>query len=65
VPGGYCFTAANQLNNFAAWPVTAPGLYTLNVEVNNISGPTGMFINAAVEGQCTKDPIKPEKGQDN
>ena len=64
VPGGYCFTAANQLNNFAAWPVTAPGLYTLNVDVTNISGPTGMFINAAVEGQCTKEPIKPEKGRD-
>ncbi|MCC7249054.1 MAG: hypothetical protein IT473_10570 [Lysobacter sp.] len=63
VPGGYCFTAANQLNNFAAWPVV-PGLYTLNVEVNNISGPTGMFINASVEGQCTKEPAKPEKGRD-
>lgn len=58
--GGYCFTAANQLNNFAAWPATvAPGLYTLNVDVTNISGPTGMFMNAVLEGQCTKEPIKP------
>ena len=63
--GGYCFTAANQLNTFAAWPVTvAPGLYTLNVDVTNISGPTGMFVKAEVEGQCTKDPVKPGKGQD-
>lgn len=62
--GGYCFKFINQLNNFAAWPITAPGVYTLNVEVNNISGPTGMFINATVEGQCTKEPAKPEKGRD-
>jgi hypothetical protein len=62
VAGGYCFTAANQLNNFAAWPVTvAPGLYTLNVDVTNISGPTGMFINAVVEGQCTKEAVQPQK----
>lgn len=63
--GGYCFTAANQLNNFATWPVTvAPGLYTLNVDVTNISGPTGMFINAVLEGQCTKELVKPAKSQD-
>jgi hypothetical protein len=61
--GGYCFTAANQLNNFAAWPLTAPGVYTLNVDVNNISGPTGMFLNAVLEGRCTKEPVKPEKGE--
>ena len=65
VAGGYCFTAANQLSNFAAWPVVAPGIYTLNVDVNNISGPTGMFINAVVEGQCTKEPVNQGKGQDN
>ena len=64
-PGGYCFTPANQLNNFAAWPVTVqPGLYTLNVDVTNISGPTGMFVNAVLEGQCTKEPVKPGKGQE-
>lgn len=58
--GGYCFTVANKLVNFAAWPVTvAPGLYTLNVDVTNISGPTGMFMNAVLEGQCTKEPMKP------
>lgn len=61
--GGYCFTAANQLNNFAAWPVTLPGVYTLNVDVSNISGPTGMFLNAVLEGRCTKEPVKPEKGE--
>lgn len=61
--GGYCFTAANQLNNFAAWPVTLPGVYTLNVDVTNISGPTGMFLNAVLEGRCTKEPVKPEKGE--
>lgn len=62
VAGGYCFTSLNKLVNFAAWPVTvAPGLYTLNVDVTNISGPTGMFMNAVVEGQCTKEPMKPEK----
>ena len=66
VAGGYCFTAANQLNNFAtSWPgITTPGLYTLNVDVTNISGPTGMFIKAEVEGQCTKEPVKAGKGQD-
>ena len=66
VAGGYCFTAANQLNNFAtSWPsILTPGLYTLNVDVSNISGPTGMFIKAEVEGQCTKEPVKPGKGQD-
>ena len=62
VAGGYCFTPSNKLVNFAAWPVTvAPGLYTLNVDVTNISGPTGMFMNAVVEGKCTKDAVKPEK----
>lgn len=65
VAGGYCFTPSNKLVNFAAWPVTvAPGLYTLNVDVTNISGPTGMFMNAVLEGQCTKEPIKPGKGQE-
>lgn len=63
VAGGYCFTAANQLNNFAAWPLTAPGVYTLNVDVANISGPTGMFISAMLEGRCTKEPVKPERGE--
>lgn len=64
-PGGYCFTPSNQLNNFAAWPVTvAPGLYTLNVDVTNISGPTGMFVNAVLEAQCTKELVNSGKGQD-
>lgn len=62
VPGGYCFSNGNRLLNFAAWPVTLPGVYTLNVDVNNISGPTGMFISAVLEGRCTKEPVKPEKG---
>lgn len=61
---GHCFTAANQLNNFATWPVAVvPGTYTLNVDVTNISGPSGMFINALLEGQCTKESAKPDKGQ--
>ncbi len=58
---GHCFTPAGQLNNFAAWPVTVPGIYTLNVNVKNISGPTGMFINALVEGRCTKEIVSPGK----
>jgi hypothetical protein len=60
---GHCFTAVpGQLNNFAAWPITfLPGIYSLNVDVTNISGPTGMFINAVAEGQCTKDSVQPEK----
>jgi hypothetical protein len=59
---GYCFTAANQLNNFAAWPVTvAPGIYTLNVDVKNISGPTGMFISAFVQGRCAKEGVSSNK----
>ncbi|MFZ2753376.1 MAG: hypothetical protein WAZ48_07995 [Lysobacteraceae bacterium] len=62
---GHCFTAVpGQLNDFAVWPVLAPGVHTLNVDVTNISGPTGMFIKAEVEGQCTKEPVKPGKGQD-
>ncbi|MES2672538.1 MAG: hypothetical protein V4673_19245 [Pseudomonadota bacterium] len=64
--GGYCFRAPYLLNNFAtSWPgITTPGLYTLNVDVTNISGPTGMFVNAVLEGQCTKELVKPGKGQD-
>jgi hypothetical protein len=59
---GHCFTAVSgQLNNFAAWPVVESGVHTLNVDVTNISGPTGMFINAVAEGQCTKEPVQPEK----
>lgn len=61
--GGYCFTAANQLNHFAAWPVMLPGVCTLNVDVDNISGPTGMSLNAVLEGRCTKEAVKPEKGE--
>ena len=61
--GGYCFQASQQLNHFAAWPVTAPGVYTLNVDVANIGGPTGMFLGAVLEGRCTKAPVKPDKGE--
>ena len=63
VAGGYCFTNGNRLVNFAAWPLTQPGVYTLNVDVDNISGPTGMFLSAVLEGRCTKEPVKPEKGE--
>ncbi len=53
---GHCFTAANQLNNFATWPVAVlPGIYTLHVDVTNISGPSGMFLSAELEGQCAKE----------
>ena len=52
---GHCFTAANQLNNFAAWSIASPGVYTLNVDVTNISGPSAMFIKAVLEGQCAKE----------
>lgn len=58
---GHCFNTTNQLNNFAAWSLTQQGVYTLQVDANNISGPTGMFIKAMVEGQCTKESIKPQK----
>lgn len=61
--GGYCFTNGNRLVNFANWPLTKPGVYTLNVDVANISGPTGMFLSAVLEGRCTKAPVKPEKGE--
>ncbi len=62
---GHCFTAANQLNNFATWPVAVvPGTYTLNVDVTNISGPSGMFLNAEIEGQCAKDPVRSDKNAD-
>lgn len=62
---GHCFTAANQLNNFATWPVTVvPGTYTLNVEVTNISGPSGMFLSGKLEGQCAKDTVQPVKPGD-
>lgn len=63
VAGGYCFTNGNRLINFAAWPLTLPGVYTLNVDVTNISGPTGMVLSAVLEGRCTKEAVKPEKGE--
>ncbi|MGN6154074.1 MAG: hypothetical protein ACTHOH_19050 [Lysobacteraceae bacterium] len=61
--GGYCFTNGNRRINFANWPLTQPGVYTLHVDVDNISGPTGMFLSAVLEGRCTKAPVKPDKGE--
>lgn len=62
---GHCFTATNQLNNFATWPVAVvPGTYTLNVDVTNISGPSGMFLNAKLEGQCAKETGEVDKNAD-
>lgn len=62
---GHCFTAGNQLNNFATWPVAiVPGTYTLNVDVTNISGPSGMFLSGKLEGQCAKEPVQPVKPGD-
>ncbi len=58
---GHCFTAGNQLNNFAAWSISTAGVYTLNVDVTNISGPSAMFLKAMLEGQCTKEPIKSDQ----
>lgn len=60
---GHCFSVAGRLNNFAVWPVIPPGVYTLNVDVTNISGPSGLSLDAVLEGRCSKDPIKPEKDQ--
>lgn len=57
---GYCFATVNQLNNFATWPVTGgPGVYTLEVEVLNHGGPTGMFLSGTLEGTCTNAAVKP------
>jgi hypothetical protein len=58
---GHCFTPAGQLNNFAAWSITAPGVYTLNVDVANISGPSAMFLKAVLEGQCSRELVKNDK----
>ena len=54
--------APSELHIIAA-SVDWPGVYAPNVDVANISGPTGMFLSAVLEGRCTKAPVKPEKGE--
>lgn len=52
--GGTCFTSAHP----GTATTLTPGLYTLQVEVGNISGPTGMFFSGRLEGTCAGSPTK-------
>ncbi len=51
--GGWCFnTPHNSLPALSATAVSGPPNHKLIVLVHNISGPTGMFINAHLTGVC-------------
>lgn len=49
--GGYCFNTSNAPQPITSYVVPA-GPHTLIVRVKNISGPSGMFINAKLTGTC-------------
>lgn len=49
--GNWCFSTSHQPLPTFTTPVQ-PGWHTLIVKVNNISGPSGMFINARLTGHC-------------
>lgn len=52
-PGIWCFSTSHQpLPNFST-PIS-PGPHTLIVRVNNAGGPSGMFINARLTGDCAR-----------
>jgi len=51
--GIWCFSSSKQpLPTFTK--TISPGPHTLIVRVNNASGPSGMFINARLTGDCAK-----------
>lgn len=53
--GNWCFNSSKTaLPSFLNKPV-APGPHTLIVRVRNESGPSGMFVNAALTGACRRE----------
>ena len=58
--GGWCFNMQNPTPSFTVNNL-APGSHVLTVVVVNTGGPTGMFLKARLEGQCSKEPIKSDR----
>jgi hypothetical protein len=56
--GGWCFNSTNNTNPRTFTYNVLPGTYYLRVKVQNGVGPSGMFVNAKLSGNCTRDPIK-------
>ncbi len=50
-PGPSCFKAATPLNI----PSIAAGTHTLEIQVGNNSGPSGLLVNAQLKAQCKKE----------
>ena len=58
--GGWCFNTTNNSNPRTLTPQNlSPGTYYLRVKVQNSGGPSGMFVNAQLTGNCTGEPTKP------
>ena len=53
-PGIYCFKAPDAPASFAA-TITTPGVHTLQIDVMNQGGPSGLQVNATVRGQCKRE----------
>lgn len=58
--GGWCFNTQNPTPSFTVNNL-APGSHVLTVVVVNTGSPTGMFLKAGLEGQCSKQPIKSDR----
>ncbi len=50
-PGPRCFTVATPLNI----PSIGPGTHTLEIQVGNEGGPSGLLVNAQLKTQCKKE----------
>lgn len=53
-PGIHCFKAPDAPASFAA-SITTPGVHTLQIDVTNEGGPSGLQVNATVRGQCKRE----------
>lgn len=49
-----CFKAPTAPVSFSV-PSISPGTHTLEIEVKNDSGPSGLVVNAQLNGQCKKE----------
>jgi hypothetical protein len=56
--GGWCFNTTNNTNPRTFTANISPGFYVLRVKIQNGGGPSGMFVNAKLNGACAREPVK-------
>jgi len=57
-PGPVCFAPPQAPVNLTV-PSLSPGLHTLEIDVKNDEGYSGLIVNAQLKGQCRKEPVLP------